>query len=89
MMYLLFIVYEGVINMLDLYVSQYCPYCKKVMKYLDENNIEYKMLDVGEAENFNKLVKLGGKDQVPFLNDTDNDVLMYESSDIIKYISKL
>ena len=89
MMYLLFIVYEGVINMLDLYVSQYCPYCKKVMKYLDENNIEYNMLDVGEAENFNKLVKLGGKDQVPFLNDTDNDVLMYESSDIIKYISKL
>ncbi len=89
MMYLLFIVYEGVINMLDLYVSQYCPYCKKVMNYLDENNIEYKMLDVGEAENFNKLVKLGGKDQVPFLNDTDNDVLMYESSDIINYISKL
>ena len=89
MMYLLFIVYKGVINMLDLYVSQYCPYCKKVMNYLDENNIEYKMLDVGEAENFNKLVKLGGKDQVPFLNDTDNDVLMYESSDIINYISKL
>lgn len=75
--------------MLELYVSQYCPYCKKVMKYLDENNIEYKMLDVGDSANFNKLVKLGGKDQVPFLNDTDNDVLMYESSDIIDYISKL
>ena len=36
-----------------------------------------------------KLVSLGGKDQVPFLNDTDNEVLMYESSDIIDYIKNL
>ncbi len=75
--------------MLDLYVSQYCPYCKKVMNYLQENDIEFNLLDVADSENFDKLVKLGGKDQVPFLNDTENDVLMYESDDIIDYISKL
>ncbi len=75
--------------MLDLYVSQYCPYCKKVMNYLQENDVEFNMLDVADSENFDKLVKLGGKDQVPFLNDTENDVLMYESDDIIDYISKL
>ncbi len=75
--------------MLDLYVSQYCPYCKKVMTYLQDNDIEFNMLDVADSSNFNKLVKLGGKDQVPFLNDTDNDVMMYESDDIIDYISKL
>lgn len=80
---------EGEINMLDLYVSQYCPYCKKVMNYLDENNIDFNMIDVGSEENFKKLVSLGGKDQVPFLNDTDNDVLMYESGDIIEYIKNL
>ncbi len=80
---------EGEINMLDLYVSQYCPYCKKVMTYLDENNIDFNMIDVGSEENFKKLVSLGGKDQVPFLNDTDNDVLMYESDDIIEYIKNL
>ena len=75
--------------MLDLYVSQYCPYCKKVMNYLQENDVEFNMLDVADSVNFDKLVKLGGKDQVPFLNDTENDVLMYESDDIIDYISKL
>lgn len=75
--------------MLDLYVSQYCPYCKKVMNYLQENDIEFNLLDVADSENFDKLVKLGGKDQVPFLNDTEKDVLMYESDDIIDYISKL
>ena len=75
--------------MLDLYVSQYCPYCKKVMNYLQGNDVDFNMLDVSDSENFDKLVKLGGKDQVPFLNDTENDVLMYESDDIIDYISKL
>jgi len=75
--------------MLDLYVSQYCPYCKKVMNYLQGNDVDFNMLDVSDSENFDKLVKLGGKDQVPFLNDTDNNVLMYESDDIIDYISKL
>lgn len=80
---------KGEIIMLDLYVSQYCPYCRKVMNYLDENNIDFNMIDVADKENFNKLVSLGGKDQVPFLNDTDNDVLMYESDEIIEYVKKL
>jgi len=75
--------------MLNLYVSQYCPYCKKVMNFLNENNIDFNIMDVSSEENFDKLVSLGGKDQVPFLNDTDNDVLMYESDDIIEYIKNL
>lgn len=75
--------------MLDLYISQYCPYCKKVINFLYENNIDFNLKDVGIEENFEKLVSLGGKDQVPFLNDTDNEVLMYESSDIIDYIKNL
>lgn len=80
---------KGEITMLDLYVSQYCPYCKKVMDFLYENNIDFNIKDVSIEENFKKLVSLGGKDQVPFLNDTGNDVLMYESSDIIEYIKNL
>lgn len=80
---------KGEITMLDLYVSQYCPYCKKVMNFLNENSIDFNMMDVSDEGNFNKLVSLGGKDQVPFLNDTDNDVLMYESDDIISYIKNL
>lgn len=77
---------KGEIFMLDLYVSQYCPYCRKVINFLQENDIEYNEKDVSQSENFDKLVSLGGKDQVPFLNDTNNDVLMYESDGIIEYI---
>ncbi len=72
--------------MFDLYISETCPYCRKVMNYLDENNIKYYKKDVSEPENLNMLIKLGGKAQVPFLDDKENDVSMYESDDIINYV---
>jgi glutaredoxin 2 len=34
------------------------------------------------------LLKLGGKEQVPFMVDTDKGVMMYESEDIIEYLKK-
>lgn len=75
--------------MLELYVMESCPYCKKVMSYLDENNVSYSKMDISNRENYDALLNLGGMEQVPFLNDTENNVKMYESDDIIKYVSKL
>jgi len=75
--------------MLELYVMESCPYCKKVMSFLEENNISYSKMDISNRENYDALLNLGGMEQVPFLNDTENNVKMYESDDIIKYVSKL
>ncbi len=72
--------------MFDLYISETCPYCGKVMNYLSENNIKYYKKDVSQPENLNMLIKLGGKAQVPFLDDKENNVSMYESDDIINYV---
>ncbi len=74
--------------MLDLYISETCPYCRKVMDYLEANNIKYNKVDITEPENLNMLIKLGGKKQVPFLDDKENNIAMYESDDIIKYLKK-
>ncbi len=75
--------------MLELYILETCPYSRKVMKYFDEHNIKYKKHDIQEPENLEKLMKLGGEQQVPFLYDLDNNVKMYESDDIIEYAKKL
>ncbi len=72
--------------MLELYVLDSCPYSKKVMKFLEENNIEYVKHEVSEPENYDALQKIGGKSQVPFLYDKENKIKMYESDDIIEYL---
>lgn len=72
--------------MLDLYILATCPFCRKVMDIFDESNIEYNKKNILEKENLDELIKLGGKQQVPFLVDNDNDKFMYESDDIIKYV---
>jgi len=75
-------------KMINLYYLSTCPYCKRVIDFLDEKNIEYKLLDINEQENFNKLLKIGKKKQVPFIVDTNTGIVMYESNDIIKYLTK-
>lgn len=72
--------------MFDLYVIQGCPYCQKVIDFMNENNIIFNLIDISSEENVFRLLSLGGREQVPFLNDTQNDVSLYESDDIIEYL---
>lgn len=72
--------------MIDLYILETCPFCRKVMSFFDENNIKYNKKNILEQDNLDELMKLGGKQQVPFLVDNDNKKSMYESDDIIEYV---
>ena len=74
--------------MLDLFILETCPYCKKVIDYMKENNIKFHKFDTINSDNVLRLLSIVGKDQVPFLyNETTNDKL-YESDEIIKYLRK-
>ena len=79
--------------MLNLYVLEECPYCRKVRTFLAENHINHTLIfcpyPPEDQTNREKLMKLGGKGQVPFLHDTDRDIKMYESDDIIEYARKI
>ncbi len=75
--------------MLDLFILESCPYCKKVMAYMDENKIPYNKIDISNKESEESLIKIGGKRQVPFLVDNDRNIQMYESADIIEYAKTL
>ncbi len=72
--------------MLELYILSNCPYCKKVMDYMDENGIEYSKNDISDDVNNSNLIAIGGKEQVPFLYNTETNKGMYESDEIIEYI---
>lgn len=75
--------------MIELFMLPTCPYCLKVIKFLDENNIPYKKIDISNPRNEEALIKIGGKRQVPFLVDKEHGVEMYESGDIIEYLKTL
>lgn len=75
--------------MLLLYTLEECPYCKKVIKHLEEKQIQYRALDIQNAVNLDELLHLGGEQQVPFLVDTERNVKMYESDDIVEYLETL
>lgn len=72
--------------MLDLYILQTCPYCKKVLAFAEENGISLNTIDISDSKNEETLITMGGKRQVPFLVDKDRNVQMYESADIIEYL---
>ena len=72
--------------MLNLYVLENCPYCIKVMKFLDEKKTKYNKINIENKASEENLIKIGGKRQVPFLVDSDRNIQMYESNDIIEYL---
>lgn len=74
--------------MFDLYVLETCPYCQKVMKFFKDNNIDFHKFDTSNNDNALRLLELGGKDQVPFLYNSETDERLYESEDIINYVKK-
>lgn len=75
--------------MIRLFMLNTCGYCRRIIEYLDENNIPYEKIDISEKENEEALVRIGGKRQVPFIIDTDKNIEMYESNDILEYLKTL
>ncbi|OLA73072.1 MAG: hypothetical protein BHW62_08060 [Acinetobacter sp. CAG:196_36_41] len=56
------------------------------MSFLDEKGVKYNKVDITDKASEEALIKMGGKRQVPFLVDTDRNIQMYESDDIIEYL---
>ena len=75
--------------MLDLFILEACPYCKKVMAFMDETGMKYNKVDIKNKAAEDTLIQLGGKRQVPFLVDRDRNLQMYESNDIIEYLKTI
>ncbi len=71
-----------------LYWRPTCPFCVRVVNYLDEHGIECDMRNVLEDPTaYDDLVAIGGKRQIPCL--VIEGRALYESSDIIEYCARL
>lgn len=73
--------------MLNLYYKPFCPYCARVIAANEQIKAPLVLLEVSsQPDERAALLAKGGKAQVPFLEDTDRGVSMYESLDIIAYL---
>jgi glutathione S-transferase len=73
--------------MLTLYINPNCPFCQRVMQMAENLKVDLDTKDITADETTHaELVEKGGKPQTPFLEDSEKDVTMYESNDIIEYI---
>ena len=77
--------------MIQLYMRDGCPFCKKVETAAREMGLslgkDYELIDAAPFTPGREVViKVGGKAMVPFL--IDGETSMYESDDIIAYMKK-
>lgn len=71
---------------LELYMFDTCPFCRRVLKYLDESgrtDVELHNIHKSEADR-QRLIEVGGVEQVPCL--FIDGVPKYESLDIIDWL---
>ena len=75
-------------RLLRLYDIENCPYCRLVREVLTELNLDAIILPCPKkGTRFRpEVVELGGKAQFPYLVDENQDVAMYESMDIVRYL---
>jgi len=75
--------------MLTLYYKPTCPFCQRVLSEAEALGITMNLKDISsETAAFDELIQKGGKKMVPFLEDTDREVSMYESGDIVTYLAE-
>ncbi|MDP1689640.1 MAG: glutathione S-transferase N-terminal domain-containing protein [bacterium] len=72
--------------MVTLYVKTGCPFCNKVLAAGKELGISFEEKNIADDAVAAELVACGGKRQVPYLIDSERDVEMYESGDIVSYL---
>ncbi|WP_136716878.1 glutathione S-transferase N-terminal domain-containing protein [Halorientalis salina] len=72
---------------ITLYRLQACPFCERVVRKLDEYDLEYRSRFVEPMHSDRDVVKrISGKRTVPAIVDENTGVTMSESANIVAYL---
>ena len=71
---------------MTLYYKKSCPFCQRVLIFMESNGITLDLRDTTQPGNRDDLVRIGGKPQVPCL--VVDGKALYESADIVDYLSE-
>ncbi len=73
---------------LELYEFEACPFCRKVREALSVHDLEARIYPCpkGGLRFRSEVERRGGKQQFPYLVDTNAGIEMYESDDIVRHL---
>ena len=72
---------------ITLYRLQACPFCERVVRVLEDHDLEYRSRFVEAIHSERDVVKrVSGKRTVPALVDEHTGVTMSESANIVEYL---
>lgn len=75
--------------MLILYYRPSCPFCQNVLGEAETLGVQFRLKNISaDVHLVEELIEKGGKKQVPFLVDTEREVSLYESVDIMAYLDE-
>jgi glutathione S-transferase len=74
---------------ITLYRLQACPFCERVVRVLDEYDLDYRSRFVEPMHSDRNVVqRLSGKRTVPAIVDESTGVTMSESANIVEYLER-
>jgi glutathione S-transferase len=74
---------------ITLYRLQACPYCERVVRKLQEYDLDYQSRFVEPMHSDRNVVKrISGKRTVPAIVDENTGLTMSESGNIVEYLEK-
>ena len=74
-------------SQLTLYIMNTCPYCQKVVRFMQQAKISVPIKDtLADSKYRQELLSIGGQTQVPCL--VIDGKPLYESDDIIKWLKE-
>ena len=74
---------------ITLYRLQACPYCERVVRKLEEYDLDYQSRFVEPMHSERNVVKrISGKRSVPAITDENTGVTMSESANIVEYLDR-
>lgn len=80
---------EGDREPMTLYRLHGCPYCERVIDWLDDHDVPYRSRFVaGEHSRRDEVARVAGTRSVPLLIDPDTGVTMPQSGAILEYLAK-
>eukprot|EP00210_Caulerpa_lentillifera_P003396 g3240.t1 len=85
-----FITRPDPLESLKLFEFESCPFCRRVREALTDLDLTVEIYPCPKDAQRNRqtVLNLGGKEQFPFLIDTNQDLQLYESEQIVKHLYK-